>query len=107
MLAACTRGDGCCEGRCADCNTPIMYINVGVWTLIAVVGSVLWMAVVYQRYEVSVALPIEYGSLNAFSVILGLLFYDEYNFMTTPQLVGQIIGCALIFGGIGVGRLRF
>lgn len=54
MLAACTGGRGC-----ADCGVPVVYVSIGLWVLLSFGGSLLWMPIVYKRYEVSVALPIE------------------------------------------------
>jgi len=65
----------------------------------------LAVPIVYKRYEVSIALPIEYGSLNMCTVLSGLLFYEEHVYMQTWQLTMQIVGAALILLGIGIGRV--
>ena len=48
----------------------------------------------------TVALPIEYGSLNFFSVLGGLGFYNEIRVMTTRQLGLALGGLAVIIAGI-------
>ena len=45
-----------------------------------------------------VALPIEYGALNVCSVMAGLLFYDEAQYMSRWQL-------GLVLGGTGIVML--
>ena len=100
MLAACTGGRGC-----AECGVPVVYVSIGFWVLLSFGGSLAWMPIVYKRYEVSVALPIEYGSLNAFSVLSGLLFYDEHIYMQPWQLALQVVGCVAILIGIAIGRI--
>ena len=59
MLGACTGGlcDG--SGRAATCDSGVVYASIAFWVLLSFGGSLIWMPSVYQRYEVSVALPIE------------------------------------------------
>ena len=45
--------------------------------MLAFGGSLLWMPVVYRRYQLTVALPIEYGAVNAGAVLVGVL--HEYS----------------------------
>ena len=63
------------------------------------------MRVVYRKYETTVALPIEYGALNAGNVLVGLLFYQEHRFMDSTQLALALSGTAVILIGIAVGRI--
>ena len=60
----------------------------------------VWLKFVFQRYEVTVALPIEYGALNFFSVMGGLIFFREVDQMSSWQLALALGGLALIFCGI-------
>lgn len=106
MLGACT--GGLCDGDSGVpslCDQPVVYASIGFWVLLSFGGSLLWMPIVYQRYEVSVALPIEYGALNACTVLSGLLFYDEHKFMQGWQLACQVAGAIIILIGIGIGRI--
>ena len=103
MLGACTGRLCDLSGAAAMCDVPVVYATIGFWTLLAWGGSLLWMPVVYKRYEVSIALPIEYGALNACTVLSGLLFYDEHQFMQTWQIVLQVVGALVIIAGIGIG----
>ena len=99
MLGMCSRGEGC-----ADCGTPVFWGTVSAWTVLAFGGSLLWMPVVYKRFEVSVALPVEYGAVNFGAVAVALGFYDEHLYMESWQLALQLVGCALILLGIGIGQ---
>ena len=38
-------------------------------------------------------------------MLVGLLFYDEHQFMQPWQVALQVIGCVVILVGIGLGRL--
>lgn len=103
MTSACT--GGVCDaatGAAAMCDVPVVYGTIGFWVLLSFGGSLIWMPVVYKRYEVSTALPIEYGALNACTVLSGLLFYDEHQFMHTWQVVLQVVGATIIIAGIGI-----
>ena len=40
-------------------------------------SALFWMRIVYKRYETTVALPIEYGALNAGNLLGGMLVYAE------------------------------
>jgi len=69
------------------------------------IATSVWLAVVYRRYETTVALPIEYGALNVASVLAGLLFYDEYQYMDDWQLALALAGVCIIVAGIIVGLI--
>ena len=70
-----------------------------------VLSAIFYMPIVYRRYETTVALPIEYGALNAGNIASGLLFYRESQYMEGWQIGMALGGCAVILFGIGVGRL--
>ena len=38
----------------------------------------VWIKIVFTRYEVTVALPVEYGVLNTAAVFSGIVFYADY-----------------------------
>ena len=101
MLGMCSREEGC-----ADCATPVFWATVVAWTVLAFGGSLALMPIVYKRFEVSVALPVEYGAVNFGAVAVALGFYDEHLYMESWQLALQLVGCALILVGIGVGQVQ-
>ena len=99
MLTVCTStGEGCASAA--------LWVSVVVWTVSAFASAFWWMPRVFRRYEVTVALPIEYGALNAANVCTGLLFYAEHESMTDRQLALVVGGLAVILSGIAVGQLR-
>jgi hypothetical protein len=55
------------------------------------------------RYETTVALPIEYGTVTAVDVLSGLIFYREDRAMSTAQLTLVVAGCATTIVGIVAG----
>ena len=99
-----------------------MFVQCGVegtsclhWTLVslmsvgitAAVSTALWLWIVFRRYETTLALPIEYGALSLFSVVGGLLFFQEHEYMDQRQLVLVLTGCGLILLGIRVASAQF
>mmetsp|Transcript_30337 Transcript_30337/g.79533 ORF Transcript_30337/g.79533 Transcript_30337/m.79533 type:complete len:341 (+) Transcript_30337:55-1077(+) len=82
----------------------IFYVAVILWIL-ASFGSAFWfMRVVVRRYEATVALPVEYGTLNAAAVLTGLLFYKEHASMSVWQLASVLSGAFVIVVGILLGQ---
>ena len=88
-----------------SCGHPMIWVAVVLWVLSAFASVFWWMRKVYSRYEVTVALPIEYGALNAANVCTGLLFFSEHRMMDDWQLALVVIGCVIILCGIGIGML--
>ncbi|KAL1504123.1 hypothetical protein AB1Y20_010533 [Prymnesium parvum] len=96
-----------CNSKCASCERwDVVYSTMVLWVFVAHISSLWWMPVVFRRFETTVALPIEYGAVNAASVMSGLLFYNEARYMAAWQVALQLIGCVLILLGIVVGRSR-
>ena len=52
------------------------------------------------------ALPIEYGAATAADICSGLLFFGEYEYMSTSDIVLQVFGLMLIIGSIGVSLME-
>lgn len=76
----------------------IVLIIVGV---ILFLGIVLWLRLVYSRFEISGAFPVEFGMLTFASVLGAFLVYQDYNFITDAiTWVGVGVACASILGGI-------
>ena len=65
-------------------------------------STVLWLKIVFTRYETTTALPVEYGDVNACSVLSGLLFYREFQFMSAGQLTASLGGLVVVIIGVGV-----
>ena len=98
MLAQCTNNDE------VSCHHYALYVCIPGGCIAGLVSLAL-MRVTFARYDTTVALPIEYGALNAGNVCVGLLFYREHSYMTGTQLTLALTGTAIILVGIGVGRL--
>ena len=58
-----------------------------------------------HRYDVSVALPIEYGTVTAIDVLSGLVFYKEYEDLETWRIATIAGGCVICILGIAVGMM--
>ena len=78
-----------------------------------------WLHVVFQRYETTLALPIEYGTVNVGMVTAGVILLQEYRYMdawqvqsaasrpcarTRPHTPPRAPGCVLCTGGGGFAR---
>ncbi|KAG8469794.1 hypothetical protein KFE25_006249 [Diacronema lutheri] len=95
MLSQCNRG---------GCSHPIFPATI-VMCAVSSVGTVIWLRIVFKRFAVTSALPIEYGAASAADVASGLLFFQEYKSFALwryPLIVG---GVALCLVGIQVGRM--
>jgi len=89
-----------------SCGHPMIWIAVVLWVLSAFASTFWWMRKVFARYEVTVALPIEYGALNFANVCTGLLFFSEHQMMEGWQLALVIVGAVLVLTGIGIGMIE-
>lgn len=77
-----------------------------VIALVVGVLTVVWLKIVYTRYEVTVGLPIEYGTLQAFSYLAGIFFFGEYKTMDQPWMwVSGFSGLTIIVCGVALSSL--
>jgi drug/metabolite transporter (DMT)-like permease len=72
----------------------------------ASLATLWWLRTVFARYETTLALPIEYGSVCVANVLSGLVFYGERRFMSPLQLALVLAGVAVVLVGVGVGRIE-
>ena len=84
----------------------IFLTTVATGVTAGVASALFWMPIVYKRYETTVALPIEYGALNAGNLVGGLLVYAEDGYMEGWQIGLAIGGLCLILLGIAIGQLH-
>jgi len=68
--------------------------------------TVIWLKIVYTRYETTEALPIEYGTVHACSVLAGYVFYKERDYMDGRQKIFSFIGLALVIGGVALSSRK-
>eukprot|EP00812_Abedinium_dasypus_P013486 NODE_698_length_1401_cov_248.054978.p1 GENE.NODE_698_length_1401_cov_248.054978~~NODE_698_length_1401_cov_248.054978.p1 ORF type:complete len:427 (+),score=109.13 NODE_698_length_1401_cov_248.054978:83-1282(+) len=97
MLAHCSEEDACL-------NAVVLFSTI-LWAS-ASVATLWWMRTVFQRYEITQALPVEYGSVNIASICSGLIFYGEGKYMDAWQLALVIVGIFVIAAGIQSSRVR-
>ena len=86
---------------------PVCYESALLWTFaatFALVGilTVIWLKIVYTRFETTTGLPIEYGTFHVASVLGGMLFYQEITFMAKWQIVIAFVGLAILIYGVVV-----
>jgi hypothetical protein len=62
--------------------------------------TVVWLRIVYTRYETMTGLPTEYGTVQFCSCLGGYIFYQEQRYMEAWQNVLLFVG--LIFVACGV-----
>jgi len=59
------------------CSSAAFIVSAAVrWS--CSLATSFWLIVVFRRYEVSISLPIEYGTATVINVISGLVFHREY-----------------------------
>ena len=92
MLTKCFEGEG-------SCTSPLLYVTLVV-LLASALATVWWLKVVYRRYETTLALPIEYGTVNVALVGAGLVLYQEYKYMETWQVTVMCVGAFVVCVGI-------
>jgi len=97
MFNKCVDGD-------ANCDYWTFFFMLGVWVVTSL-ATLWWMRICFKRYEVTQALPIEYGAVNVAAVCSGLIFYNEVEDMSGWQLALVIVGCVTTVTGIAIGRL--
>ena len=93
-----------CGKNGVSCNHWTLYVNIVLWIFFSL-ACVPYLRVVFRRYETTMALPIEYGTMNALATCSGLLFYEEGATAAPWQLSLAIISLALVCLGIGIGQL--
>jgi len=81
--------------------------NVGLWVGLLVIGILLflgivgWLRLVYRRFEISGAFPVEFGFVTFASVIGGFTVYQDYQFVNgTSAWVGIVCAGIIIICGI-------
>jgi len=70
------------------------------------VMTIVWLKIVYTRFEVSAALPIEYGTVQMCSYLGGVVFFGEYKVMESWQLAVGFSGLATIMAGVIISAVK-
>jgi len=84
-----------------SCGRPMLWLSLASWLAFAAV-SVWFMRKVYRNFEVTVALPIEYGCVNTIVVASGLIVFDEAQTLTKVGLPIVISSVALVLTGCAI-----
>ena len=77
----------------------LTFCGVGVLT-------VVWLKIVYTRFEVTSGLPIEYGTVQFCSVLGGMIFYQEGGVMLGWQIAVTLIGLAIVLLGVSCSAMK-
>lgn len=86
-----------------ECGEPILWGMIMIW-LVSSLGTLWWLQTVFRRYDVTQALPIEYGAVMACDALSAIIFYMEDSYMEDWQFACTLTGVAVIIFGILVGR---
>jgi len=97
LLATC--GDN------GECGSGILWGMIMLW-LVSSLATLWWLRTVFRRYDVTQALPIEYGGVMACDALSAIIYYGEDNYMEKWQLTMTLIGVSIIIVGIIVGRMQ-
>jgi len=97
-------GFDCLDKQFPPCciDSPTLWITVALFSGVGVL-TVIWLKLVYARYSVSLAMPIQYGTLQVGAILGGVVFYREFEYMDWWQYVLTFVGLAAIVGGIALG----
>ena len=101
ILAHCSSVDWplCCFANAWTWVFTLAFSFVGVWT-------VIWLKVVYTRFELTLGLPIEYGTVHVGSVLGGLIFYKESQALVAHQLVIIFLGLVIVLLGVALSSMK-
>merc|ERR1719419_2023133 len=86
-----------------ECGAAILWGMIMLW-LVSSLATLWWLQTVFRRYDVTQALPIEYGAVMACDALSAIVFYKEDDYMEHWQLALTLCGLAVIIVGILVGR---
>merc|ERR1712079_663358 len=67
-------------------------------------ATLWWLQTVFRRYDVTQALPIEYGAVMVCDTLSAFLYYKEGSYMSNTQTILVIVGMIVVVIGIAVGR---
>jgi len=89
----------------SDCGAAILWGMVILW-LISSLATLWWLQNVFRRYDVTQALPIQYGAVMVCDALSSIFFYRENTYMNNLQLGLVLSGVVVIIIGIVIGRLK-
>jgi len=99
-------------GKCSEDGYPTCcFANGWTWAFLFVFASVgvltvIWLKLVYTRYETTTGLPVEYGTVHCCSIMGGLIFYQEAKAMQAWQVALALSGLATVVAGVAISTLK-
>jgi len=88
-----------------ECGAAVLWGMIMIW-LVSSLATLWWLQTVFRRYDVTQALPIEYGAVMACDALSAIIFYKEDKYMEDWQFALILAGVSVIILGIIVGRLK-
>lgn len=88
-----------------ECGAAILWVMIILW-VVSSLATLWWLQTVFRRYDVTQALPIEYGAVMACDALSAIIFYKENEYMEDWQLALTLSGLMVIIIGILVGRCQ-
>jgi len=88
-----------------ECGAAILWGMITLW-LVSSLATLWWLQNVFRRYDVTQALPIEYGAVMACDALSAIIFYKENEYMEDWQLALTLAGLVVIIIGILIGRCQ-
>lgn len=79
-----------------------------LWTYTALFAvfiplTIIWLKIVYTRFEISTGIPIEYGTLFVANNICGLMFFQEFKYLDKGWMKPvTFIGLVIVIFGVAV-----
>merc|ERR1719285_1350506 len=78
-------------GDNGECGSGILWGMIGLW-LGTSLATLWWLRTVFRRYDVTQALPIEYGGVMACDALSAIIYYGENDYMEKWQLILTFVG---------------
>jgi uncharacterized membrane protein len=88
-------------GGDSQLSKPLFWGAVGC-LVVSTIMVILWLRKVYARFETTHGLPIEYGVVTTFSVLAGLIQFQEVQYTDRTSEVVIAVAMVLILIGISI-----
>jgi len=92
-----------CGDNNNECGAAIFWVMLMTF-VVSSLGTLWWLPTVFRRYDVTQALPIEYGTVIICDTLSAIIFYKEADYMEDSQVFLTLAGLVVIILGILVGR---
>jgi len=82
--------------------TSVLWWSLWLACICLIVLSMVYIKLVYARYEATTALPVEYGTLHFCQILSGMLFFEEYKAMDSTQFLLTFVGLSVVLFGVAL-----